>query len=85
MIAINLDVSRARSAPSFRVPPGRRSLGLSTVPTLFPHSEAMIAKMGQCVLDEGAVLGTFLLNRLASNLGGAMRKDMGPSLESMAS
>ena len=27
-----------------------------------PHSEAMIAKMGLCVLDEGAVIGTFLLN-----------------------
>jgi hypothetical protein len=27
------------------------------------HSEAMIAKMGLCVLDEGAVIGTFLLNR----------------------
>lgn len=32
------------------------------VPTLFPHSEAMIANMGLCVLDEGAVIGTFLLN-----------------------
>src|ERR1700722_10864165 len=29
---------------------------------LLPHSEAMIAKMGLCVLDEGAVIGTFLLN-----------------------
>src|SRR5580698_635929 len=32
------------------------------VPTLFPHSKAMIANMGLCVLDEGAVIGTFLLN-----------------------
>src|ERR1700683_382975 len=31
-------------------------------PPLFPHGEAMIAKMGLCVLDEGAVIGTFLLN-----------------------
>jgi hypothetical protein len=36
---------------------------LPTVPCFIPHSEAMIAKMGLCVLDEGAVIGTFLLNR----------------------
>jgi hypothetical protein len=28
----------------------------------FPRSEAMIAKMGACVLDKGALIGTFLLN-----------------------
>ena len=41
--------------------PGRCSLGLPTVRWLCPHGEAMIPEMGRCVLDEGAVLGTFLL------------------------
>ena len=52
---------------------------------LFRHSEAMIAKMGPCVLDERAVIRYVLAELLASNVRGAMRKDIGPSPESMAS
>ena len=74
-----------RVAPSIAAArPGRCSLGLPTVAALFPHSEAMIAKMGLCVLDEGAVSRYVLAELLASNVRGAMRKDIGPSPESLA-
>ena len=45
----------------------------------------MIAKMGLCVLDEGAVIRYVLAELLASNVRGAMRKDAGSSPKSMAS
>jgi len=93
MIAINLDVLRARSARSW-LPHCLRSIRVCPLsrdpftgravsefgsarfayrqrvvhwdyprfPPSFPHREPMIAKMGLCVLDEGAVIGTFLLN-----------------------
>jgi len=45
----------------------------------------MIAKRGPGVLDEEAVLRYVLAELLASNVRRAMRKDIGPSPESMAS
>ena len=63
---------------------GRVHYDYPQYPTLF-HREAMIAKRGLCVLDEGAVIRYVLAELLASNLRVEMRKDTGSSPKSMAS
>jgi len=55
-----LDLRIARSLAASG--PGRRFVGTIQKPPFLKRSEAMIAKMGLRVLDERAVIGTFLLN-----------------------